>query len=137
MKTIKLNFDKIYTPGNLPDETISGVYVVKEGKLENRNGRKIYKSPRVLYIGQSNDVFRRLEEHENNNKWDGVQNDLYYVVACVSPEDLDQAEAACIYKHDPIYNKACTVDFSYPDTRIVICGEATEGLCKEFIIKKR
>lgn len=132
MKTIKLNFDKIYTPGNLPDETISGVYVVKEGKLENRDKGNTYNYLRVLYIGRSGDVFRRLEEHENNHEWDGVQNDLYYVVARVSPEDLAQAEAACIYHHDPVYNEACTVDFSYPDTKIIISGKAA-GLDKCFI----
>ena len=55
----------------------------------------------LAYIGQSEDIGRRITEHDGwlRDEWDVS----IFIAACSKP-NLDRVEALLIYAHSPIYN---------------------------------
>lgn len=53
----------------------------------------------IVYVGQSNQVTKRLIAHTKSNKiFDSIS------AIAVSPEDANDVEAKCIVKFNPVYN---------------------------------
>lgn len=118
--------------------------VGEDGKLVlDENGNPIKFLDRLLYIGESGDVRKRMKEH---NRDDDVRtNDipknesLYYTFAEYdgSDENRRRIESALIYKHrkilpDGVGNTKNTKTFDYDETAITITGDYTYRLIKEF-----
>lgn len=116
MKTITLNFDKSYTPKNLPDENsgYSGIYFVFAGRPCNRD--------HLMYIGESNNVFHRLAYHDQKDDWERESKNIIYLIAKVPAQDREWAESACIYHYEPKFNCEYMENLPHSDTKIVITG---------------
>ena len=113
MKIITLNFDKIYTSDNLPNEELgySGIYFVI-----NRGNNHL------MYIGESNNVFQRLACHDQKDDWERESKNIIYLIAKVPARDRERAESACIYHYKPPFNCEYTENFPHFYTKIVITG---------------
>ena len=113
MKTITLNFDKIYTSDNLPNEKLgySGIYFV----IDCGNNH-------LMYIGESSNVFHRLAYHDQKDDWERESKNIIYLIAKVPAQDREWAESACIYHYEPKFNCEYMENFPHSDTKIVITG---------------
>ena len=81
----------------------------------------------LMYIGQSNNVKGRVEEHIEQPKWQNVLRkggELRFNVALIPPNrDLNRIEAAMIYEHKPRYNTNYKNNFPFETTMINTSGK--------------
>ncbi len=125
MRTFNLHFE-----GSIIDEnrsslpTYSGVYLVYRGVLFS-NGTML-RCNEILYIGQSEDIRRRLSLHDKRTEF--IQNledgeILFYSYAKADRDDLDRIENALIFSYKPRLNNQEKNTFLYPSTEVVSDGQ--------------
>ena len=117
----------------------SGVYCVFAGTISKGTGK--LKWPRLLYIGEAEDVRKRVPE-DPSDRWEKWKKELKGdEVLCVSyaliepASDRERAEAAMINQHKPPCNKTYKFRFPFPETTIVTSGNNAK-LEKEFTVKR-
>ncbi len=138
------------SPEEMPEK--KGIYFVYRCKTSvddngkiilDRNGKPKKRLDKLLYIGESGDVRKRMKDH---NRDDDVRtNDipktesLYYTFAEYdgSDENRRRIESALIYEHrkilpDGVGNSKNTKTFDYDETTIKITGNYAYRLTKEF-----
>lgn len=67
----------------------------------------LYENGKVVYVGQTNDIFRRISEHARGGQKHGFPNkefDDWSYIACEDAELREQLEALFIKFINPIYN---------------------------------
>ena len=113
----------------------SGVYCVY-GATNNANGTISIK--RLIYIGESENVRQRLQNHEKLEEWEkclGYGEVLYFSCAEVNSIHRVRVEAALIYKHKPPVNVEYKYSFPFDTTTITTSGE-NYGLYQCFTVYK-
>jgi len=91
---------------------------------------------RLLYIGESDNLNHRLNNHEKIDDWKKALKSgevLCFTYALVKDEDRERAEAALIYKHKPRLNKDNKDTFDYQPTRIISSGKIN-SLIEDFVV---
>lgn len=122
MKTIDLDFDGYWREVNkdsVPSK--SGIYCVYSC-VYNSN-EKTVSITKLLYIGESEDVHRRIAKHDRLDDWKkelSANETLCYSFAPINEDDRERAEAALIFKHKPPMNKEYFNNFPYTDTKISV-----------------
>lgn len=140
VKTFDLNFRGYRREENwglLPSK--SGIYCVYAATLDGKTGK--LKNGRLLYIGESDDIRRRVPEKpkRRRDKWARELNSKE--VLCVSyteienEDDRERAEAAMIYHHEPPCNEEYTDSFPFNRTRIRTGGKNAK-LSKLFMVNR-
>ena len=107
---------------NLP--TYSGIYLVYRGTLST--DRKSLICAEIIYIGQAEDIRRRLSAHNKRTEFfEKLQKGevLFYSYAKVEQDNLDRVENALIYKCQPTLNETGRDSFPYPSTVIDSDGQ--------------
>lgn len=128
---------------------IAGIYFVYRCSWSTDPVTQLKKSylSKLLYIGESNDMHRRLLEHNEANdiRTSDIPKSeaLYYTCAPYEGTEGDRKriEAALIFRHKDILpkgvgNSANTKSFDYDPTTIVIGGEYTYSLDLNFTQKR-
>lgn len=93
----------------------------------------------LVYIGEADDLRRRLDEHyasqDNHEGLDARYERIWYTYALFTGGESDRkrCEAALIYKHKPFQNKLGVQEFNYPATVMTLRGE-TRGLSPSFTV---
>lgn len=128
MKTIPLTFDGYWrevNKGNVPTE--SGIYCVYACTFNQ--AEKTVSIRELVYIGESDNVKERLDNHERLHDWKKrlkVGETLCYSVAEIGNVDRVRAEAAMIYQHKPPCNTEYKYSFPYPETAIKAFGKSAK-----------
>ena len=118
-----LNFNGYYTyisRGSVINS--SGIYCVYSGTDMSENTVSLDK---LIYIGESEDVRARLQNHEKLDDWKKylrLGQSLYFTSAKVDSYYRERIEAALIYKHKPPVNTEYKYSFPYDTTSIVTSG---------------
>ena len=124
-KTISLEFDGYWrevNKGSVPARSgIYLVYVCKYNELQ-----KEVKLNELTYIGESDNVRDRIENHEKWPEWrrrvpEG--SEICFSFAGVSSPDRERAEAALIYYHKPPCNDEYIDSFPFEDTTVQSTGK--------------
>lgn len=140
VKTIDLNFKGYRREEGwelLPSK--SGIYCVYAATPDGKT-RKL-KNGRLLYIGESDDMRRRVPEKpkKRRDKWaKELSGDEILCVSYAQIEDEDdreRAEAAMIYHHQPPCNEEYADSFPFNRTRIRVSGK-TAKLTKQFTVDR-
>ena len=127
-----------------------GVYFVFSAR---KNADAKYSIIRLLYIGRSSDVNKRIngKHHKHADISRECTNDVgipVYYYGEVSPntdDDVIRVEAALIFHNQPVLNQTADKNFNHQDTHILL--QRNENSCngkilpsafgdKEFIVKK-
>jgi len=106
----------------LPDE--SGVYCVYTCTHDKESKKLSLK--RIIYIGESEDVKKRISKHEKRDEWKTYTKQGEVIcISCakVANSTRERAEAAMIYKHKPSANTEYVNSFPYDKTTILSSGE--------------
>lgn len=125
MKTISLNFQGYWLEAKkngIPNE--SGIYCVYTG-TPSKDGKTVTLRS-LIYVGESDNVRKRLREHERLSDWKKYLNHgetLCYSFASVTNEDRKRAEAALIYHHKPPCNTEYKNAFPFEDTTVKTSGK--------------
>jgi hypothetical protein len=125
VKTIALNFDGYYEEEDLPIQSHNraGVYVVYAGMPAEKGYCDLRE---LLYIGRSGDMTDRLDSsHHKYNDWHKhlyCGEILYFSFA--DTDDEERAEAALIYRTQPICNDTGKNGFHHPKTTINTSGQS-------------
>ncbi len=135
MKTINLEFNGYFLKEGLQDlPNKSGVYCVYPCfPFTENNDASIN---RLLYIGESQDLNHRLNNHEKIDDWKKALKTgavLCFTYALVKDEDRERTEAALIYKHKPRLNTDNKDTFNYQPTRIISSGKIN-SLIEDFVV---
>lgn len=124
MKTITLNFRGYWieaTKGSIPKK--SGVYCVYAGTYNHAKGNVSLRE--LIYVGESEDVRTRLENHERQEDWEKLLRageTLCYSMAEMVSDDRVRAEAAVIHRHKPPCNREYVSRFPFATTTIKTSG---------------
>ncbi len=137
MKTITLEFNGYYREKNKDSiAAVSGVYCVYSCIYNRKTEKWSFKN--LLYIGESDNVHDRIANHDKLDDWLdslGTDETLFYSYANVSKDYRERAEAALIFKVQPLFNTEHTTEFIYEDTKIITSGK-NYSLPEEFTVKK-
>ena len=112
--------------GSIPIPSKSGVYCVYEWTPRNVKEEEIG-IQKLIYIGESENVNKRIAEHITNNDWLKYVkggNKLCFSFGEVDSEDRNRAEAALIFKHKPPENEEYKDSFPFDKTTISLSGES-------------
>ncbi len=96
----------------------------------------------LLYIGRAEMPFDRFEAHLNQGKLREIRQkgwSIIFTVADVggySSGQVDQIEAALVFKHQPLLNTRHKDSFDYPGTSVGIRG-VTPLLNRRFTVGRR
>lgn len=123
---------KLYPKGYFRDEARKffpekpGIYFVYSGVFSNT--LRIATLRNLLYIGETDNLYSRFNEHDRRNDFLGQLDEgesLFYTLAVTSDSDLErkQIEAALIYELNPLLNKKSIDSFNYDETIIEIYGD--------------
>lgn len=90
--------------------------------------RKIDKRMRLMYIGESNNVQNRIEQHKEQASWrNKLQKgeEFRFNAAFIPPPERNRKhiEAAMIYQHKPPHNVEYTDNFPFDTITIETSGE--------------
>lgn len=103
----------------------SGVYFVYEAWYNPQNDKiDLY---RLIYIGESEDVGDRLQDHEKYNEWVRLLSsgrELCFSTCPIADDYRVRVEAAYIFEHKPIVNTEYKNAFPFDQTTIVSSGNA-------------
>lgn len=126
VETCKLAFDGYWREpniGGLP--ALSGIYCVYACVLSAKD--KTVSLKKLLYIGESEDIRKRVKGHEKWPDWRRkltLGQELCFSGAPISPEGVRlRAEAAMIYKHKPPVNVEYVNSFPFDATTIHASGK--------------
>lgn len=128
-KTYSLTFDGYWRETQISGiPSGSGVYCVYTCVYnQNKNTVTLIK---LVYIGESGDVNKRISTHEKWSKWLSHLNQgeqLCFNYAHVDADNRDRVEAALIFKHEPPVNDEYVDRFPFDKTTIYTSG------CNEFL----
>lgn len=104
--------------------SVSGVYCVYAGKYNSAQDKVTLK--RLLYIGQAENINRRLSNHECENDWNNELEsgeEVMFSYTQLGVSDLDRFEAAMIYKHKPPVNVEYKNNFPFDETSVYTSGK--------------
>jgi hypothetical protein len=122
-KTIKLDFDGYYEEEELPPlkHDCAGVYVVYVGYPVLKEQCKLRK---LLYIGRSGDLTERPSpSHHKYDSWRRrLKDGEILLFSYADTEDEKRAEAALIYRFQPVCNNTGKDGLHYPETIIETSG---------------
>jgi len=124
-KTISLEFDGYWREpaiSGLPAE--SGIYCIYT--CTHNQKEKTLSLKKLIYIGESQDVKKRISNHEKWDEWKKHQNKGEVIcISCAKVADgsRNRAEAAMIYKHKPPVNIEYVDCFPYDKTTINTSGK--------------
>ena len=100
---------------------IYGVYAATYNSTE-----KTVSLRKLLYIGESENVRKRIKEHEKRPRWRRELRPgeiLCFNMAPISPAaDRERAEAAMIFEHKPLCNVEYVNSFPFDTTTITTSG---------------
>lgn len=136
-KTISINFEGYWrdvNKGGIPAK--SGVYCVYECHYDE--GGKTVSLKTLIYIGEAEDVKKRIENHEKRDKWlkyVNSGNELCFSFGAVNITDRQRAEAAMIFKHKPPVNDEYKNSFPFDKTTISLSGK-TALLITNFTVNR-
>ena len=88
----------------------------------------------LLYIGQAENLFNRMKNHEKIPSWKSellIGEKLCYSYASVNIENLNRSESALIYINKPKCNIQGKDAFLYLDTRVILTGATALLSCDE------
>lgn len=103
----------------------SGIFCVYESRLSLASGS--VKPEKLLYIGEADDVRKRIAGHEKMSKWKaqlGGGNKLCFSFAPVEADVRKQVAAAMIFKFKPPVNTTHKMFFQFDRTIVIISGKA-------------
>lgn len=124
MKTIALNFEGYWLNNQKASvPTDSGIYCVYAATYLPDVDRVSLRE--LIYVGESDNVGKRLENHERTNDWYKrlrFGEVLCYSMAPVGSVDRVRAEAAVIHKHKPPCNTEYISRFPYTSTGVKTSG---------------
>lgn len=107
--------------GSLPKK--SGVYCVYE--CIHNVKEKTVKIEKLIYIGESENVDKRISNHEKKEDWKKqLKNDriICYSFTQVENDHRTRVEASLIFQHKPILNEEYMVNFPFDKTTIISEG---------------
>lgn len=123
MKTIKLDFEGYWTGASEKMLDTSGVYCVYRGVDKGKS----VQLKKVIYIGEAEDVKKRIKQHISDKDWIGCLEKgecFCYSNAYVETQDRERAEAALIYHYKPQFNDQHKYNYGdYEDTIIETSGK--------------
>jgi hypothetical protein len=133
---ISLKFDGYWTEpeiSGIPKQ--SGVFVVYEC---TKGGQEASFFLKVIYIGESENVNRRIAKHKEWPLWRKYcgSNQICFSFAHVSNTDRERSEAALIYKHKPPFNDRYIATFPFGETTIKLSGKIAL-LNRSFTVKRK
>lgn len=137
IKTFNQTFNGYYPDKNrvsIPE--VSGIYDVYAGTYNP--SEKTVNLRKLLYIGQAENINKRLQNHECEPYWEKELRYGEIVIFSYTKlpiEDLDRFEAAMIYHHQPPVNDKCKESFNYDTTYVFTSGE-NYLLSKSFIVER-
>ena len=101
----------------------SGVYFVYEGSYNPHNDKVTLH--RLIYIGESEDVNDRIQNHEKYGEWKkyvSVGRELCFSTGEVAGIYRERVEAAFVFEHKPPVNTEYKNSFPFDQTTIVSTG---------------
>ncbi|MGB2695677.1 MAG: GIY-YIG nuclease family protein [Dehalococcoidia bacterium] len=125
-KNINLAFEGYWrdiNSGSVPAE--SGVYLVYRG---THNPDKTVTLHQLIYVGESDDVRKRIQAHEKRPTWKSylkAGQELCFAFAPIAKPDRQRAEAALIFNHKPPVNDEYKTSFPFDETTV-----RSTGCCK-------
>lgn len=136
MQTIELLFEGYWREIKKDDVPPKpGIYCVYTCEISNGK----LSSLELIYIGESSNVNDRVANHERLPEWKELLNPggtLCYSFANIASPRREIAEAAMIYKHQPLTNHEYKNDFPHETTTVKLLGKVVVGLCTEFTVNK-
>lgn len=114
---------------------VSGVYCVYAGIY---NSDDTVTLNRILYIGKSDNIHDRIQNHECEKDWKKELRwgeNIIFSYTEYSGYDLERLEAALIYYHKPPVNIEYKYNFPYDDTTVYTSGKS-HFLDSEFTVYK-
>jgi hypothetical protein len=129
-RIITLTFEGYYSETQLPVDGVnySGIYLVYAGRPLLL---KKYEIRKLLYIGEAENVSALPRQDQRiYASWENclrINELLYFCFARVNPRDRKRAEAALIYRHQPLCNEQGKDAFAFPGTLVKTsgCGRLT------------
>ena len=118
---------------------MSGIYCVYACKYDP--AEKAVSIRRLLYIGESGNVGRRVPEEPEKRRdlWASILRrgeQLCVSRAKVPPADRERVEAALIYHHNPPCNSEYVSYFPFDKTTVTTSGDSAE-LSREFAVDRK
>jgi len=102
----------------------SGVYFVYVAVYNQQDDTVSLK--KLIYIGESDDVNDRIQNHEKYDIWKGYLSqgqELCFSTGKVNGNDRFRVEAAYIFKHKPPVNTEYVNSFPFDQTTIISTGK--------------
>lgn len=101
------------------------IYFVYKGEYLTADKACLLKN--ILYIGETEDLYKIFNEHENRKEFlESLKEDemLFYTFAIVHLplEERKRIVEALVYELNPLLNIQNNNSFSYPPTRVVVEG---------------
>lgn len=136
MKTYEpLVIDNIVYENNNDAPHRAAIYFVYQTWVDEKTKKSMW-IPKPYYIGETNDMHRRIEDHLGEA---GFRDDLSdvakknstavmkYTYAFFTGAEVDRKriEAALIYKYKPVHNKDHKYDFGRESTSVDLQGNVT------------
>ena len=125
MRTFTLHFDgSILDESNMTLPTYSGIYLVYRGVLSA--DRKSLNCHEIMYIGQSENIRRRITTHTKRAEFIRRLHDgevLFYSYAKCDMNDINRIENTLIYRMQPALNDQGKGAFLYPSTTVRSDGQ--------------
>ncbi|MDX8339763.1 hypothetical protein SLH46_11250 [Draconibacterium sp. IB214405] len=139
-KTFNVKIDGYWrdvNKGSIPAH--SGVYFVYECTYNpSKDGKGTVTLKRLLYIGESQNVNERIQDHEKYVEWANLVrhgNTLCFATGPVESNDRIRVEAAYIFEHKPPLNTEYRNDFPFNTTSVHSSGK-TGLLHTDFIVQR-
>ena len=136
-KTITIKFDGYWRDENKGSLlAMSGVYCVYE--CIHNIQEKTVSIPKLIYIGEAEDVKSRLANHEKYKDWlKHVRkgNELCFSFGGIGATDRARAEAAMIFKHKPPENTEFKISFPFDKTTMNL-SRTTALLTSTFTVNR-
>lgn len=114
----------------------SGIYMVYVCTYNKT--KKMVTLKKLIYIGQAEDLNRRINNHEKDSDFLGQCKDgeqVCYAYAGVDKDDLDIVENALIFLQKPILNVELKDEYKYESAVFRIDGACSLLKLKEFSIE--
>lgn len=137
VKTINIEFNGYWLDEDKSEVPAkSGIYCVYECKYNKDKNTVSLRT--LIYIGESDDVNKRIANHEKYNDWlKHVRsgNELCYSFGPVGSTDRERAEAALIFEHKPPENDEYKDSFPFDKTTMSLTGK-TDLLNTNFTVER-